>query len=392
MIEMIRGSLRCLLQKKLQLILTVAGIAVGVLSVLLIYSICTAGSGVISGELDALGFDCMTVSSVNKSVKLTEERLQTLRAQPDVAVAAPVMTGTCRVTMREMTGDAVACGVDGSIGSVVNLQYAAGGGFTSGEVEQNEPVCVVGEKLARQYYGRANIVGKTVEVTLSGRTRELRVVGVLAAGGSALEGIAGDYIPAMIYLPYTVFQEMTGRYTLDMIFVRPSARADYSAVGQRIVRLLDASEGESVFRVEDLAAQKEKLNGIFRTVTYVLSAVGTVSLLVSGLGIMTIMLVSVSDRTREIGIRRAVGARSGRILLEFLTESSLISLAGGAVGVAASALLCGLARRLTGYSVAVSLSAAGDALLFSIAVGAVFGVYPAMSAARLKPVDALRHE
>ena len=196
----------------------------------------------------------------------------------------------------------------------------------------------------------------------------------------------------MVYIPYTTLQDLTGRDNLNQIAVRVSEQENVELAETRIVQALERSSGQSGYRTDNLAVQKERLGSLMDIVTLILTAISGISLLVSGLGIMTIMLVSVTERTREIGIKKAIGASRSRILMEFLAEAMIISFLGGAFGILLgyAAVTAGMA--LMGVAPVIDGSTIAFLMLFSMATGVLFGVYPALKASRLRPVDALRME
>ncbi|MBQ3069052.1 MAG: ABC transporter permease, partial [Clostridia bacterium] len=216
------------------------------------------------------------------------------------------------------------------------------------------------------------------------------VVGVTKAGSLLFQNIA-QMIPGMVYIPSPTWWQLTGRTDFDQLAVRLTAKADPAVEAMRIERALSQVSGESGFRAEDLSAQKDKLTGLMDIVTAILTAVSAISLLVSGLSIMTVMMVSVGERTREIGVKKALGATDGRIRREFLAEALLLSFGGGSLGVLLGLLIGQLGLSVSGVTLSVSPSLVW-LVLFAAGIGVAFGVYPAHKAAHLDPVDALRCE
>ena len=197
----------------------------------------------------------------------------------------------------------------------------------------------------------------------------------------------------MVYVPYSTLQHLTGRSRFDQIAVRLTDGTDSTTAQQHVVHTLERLSGRSGgYHAENLAMQKDRLGRIMTMVSLVLTVISGISLLVSGLGIMTIMLVSVTERTREIGVKKALGASRGRIMLEFLAEAIIITLLGSVIGIVLGGAAAGIGLAAFGVPVSVSLGSVLSLIGFCVLIGGVFGVYPAIKAARMPPVEALRAE
>lgn len=392
--ERLTAGVRGLWGRKTQVFLTVCGIAIGVFSVLTISAVGAAGQTVIRRELEKLGFDCITVSPSQKELNiLGPDQLETVAGLAEVAVAAPLSTNLGRAVMRDYSGEVLLCGVDQRAERIIQLELIHGRFFRESDIAAGERLCVVDETLAYAFYRRTNILGKTMTVTVDQGTEEFTVIGVVSGQGNVLKNLAGGYLPSFVYIPYTAHQSLCRSPVIDQLFIKPAPEASPSDAGKKVTALLDAAAGyKNLYRYEDLAVQKERLDRILTGATLALSAIGGISLVVSGLSIMTIMTVSVRDRTREIGIKRAVGARTVHILSEFILEAVLLTLAGSILGIVFSQILSFAAGRLLGMVFPIGLRMISGTLLFSVTIGAVFGVRPARLAARLSPVDALRYE
>ena len=392
--ELLRGAAKSLLGRRSQLSLTVWGIAIGVFSVLVISAVGGAGQNLMDRELEKLGFDCITVSASQSELgALDADALAQVNGLGEVSLAAPLTTSLGRASMREYVGDVLLCGVDQNAGEIIQLELVSGRLLREEDIRQGARCCVVDEKLAYAFYKRTNIVGKEMEVTVDQGTETFTVVGVVSGESSAIKNLVGDYVPSFVYLPYTTLQSLCRKSSIDQFFVRLAPDSDPEAAGQAVTSLLDSLAGyRNLYRYEDLALQKDRLGSILEAATAALSAIGGISLLVSGLSIMTIMTVSVRDRTREIGVKKAVGAKTSQILREFMAEAILLTLAGSALGILVSKALTAAAGLVLGVEFPLGPGAMAATLLFSVVVGAVFGVRPALLASRLSPVEALRHE
>ena len=234
------------------------------------------------------------------------------------------------------------------------------------------------------------MVGKNVTVKLGGVLENFTVVGITRTGSNIFAALT-EMVPGMVYIPYTALQSLTGRETLDQIAVRTAADADPQTVRDRLERTMSRA-ATATYTVENLSSQREKLSGLMDMVVWILTAISAISLVVSGLGIMTIMLVSVSERTHEIGIKKALGASKGRICAEFLAESVVLSAVGTAVGLALGLAAGGAAAVITGIPFTVPWARLLTAAAVTLGIGTAFGVYPSLKAASLPPVDALRSQ
>ena len=209
-----------------------------------------------------------------------------------------------------------------------------------------------------------------------------------------MQNMLGEYVPSFLYLPYTTMQSASGQDHFDRIAVRAAEGEDPDRVGEEIITQLCQTSGrsESMCTVENMAKQKEGLNRIMDLVTLVLSAIAAISLVVAGLGIMTMMLTSVNERTKEIGIKKSIGASEGIILLEFLIEAFTLSLVGSIIGAGVGLGIVLICCAIGGIPMAINWTLTWAVIGFTVLLGVLFGVYPAAIAAKLRPVDALRFE
>ena len=355
--------------------LTVLGIAIGVASVTLVSSIAQYGTSAVGNELESLGLSGLTISAASGSgASLREEELSVISSCGGVDAVTPVLFETGALSTRRYETEALVWGIDTTAGEIISLEVRYGRMFDHADIRARENVCLVDEAFS---------------VLCGGIEQEFEVIGIVKTGSGLLQNMMGSYIPTFVYLPYTTFQECTGKSGFDQIAVKVTDSQTVGETGQAIVSALRRAGGTG-FEANDVAKQRETLDSMLGTVTLVLSAVGAVSLLVASLSIMTVMLVSVSERTREIGVKKSLGATRRVILLEFMFEALLLSLLGCVCGLAAGCLLSLAASAV----VQAPFSLRGDvvllSLVFSMVSGVVFGVYPAALAARLNPVDALR--
>lgn len=379
-------------RKGLRTLLTMLGIAIGVASVVLISTVGTLGTKAVNSELDSLGLNGISVSAQTNAPALDDTDLQMVRNVRQVEQAMPVLTQNGEIQTVDGQQQMMLWGIDAGAKQVLSVEILHGRMFTAADIRGKAAVCLLDEKLAEQLFGRENVVGKTVTLPLGTLCEQYTIVGITRAGSGILQSLAGDMVPLFAYLPYTTMQQAVGSSAIGQIAVKTEQGADVAQVSANISAALQQSRGSDEIKTENLAKQRDKLSNLLQIVTVVLSAIGAISLLVSGLSIMTVMLVSVGERTQEIGVKKAIGAGFFSIFCEFLAEALTICTIGSIIGAAAGLGVGFLAASSMGIQMTIEPRAVAVAILAAVISGVVFGLYPACKAARLKPVDALNCE
>lgn len=365
--------------------LIVSGITVGVLMVTLVCLIGSVGTDLLNAEMVSMGLQGISVTA---SGGLTSDDLATIRSVDGVSAAMPLMTAGGYASLHDHSFSAYIGGIDAGADQVVALETLHGRLLRDGDVASRAAVCMVDEAVALAAYGRSNVIGKTVTVTVGEVSTDLQIVGVAKAGSSLLQNVSG-YLSGLIYLPYTTLQELSGKQTFTEIAVQ--AAGDTADLRERVVRALERG-GAGTYKAEDLAAQRDRLSRVMDTVSLVLTAIAGVSLLVAGTGMLTAMLTAVGERVREIGVKQAIGATARRIRAEFLCGSLLLAAIGGTVGMAMGLGIGAAGLLLAGLSPALPITKLLIIWLGTVLLGGVFGWYPAQKAAALSPATALRNE
>ncbi len=398
-------ALESLTSNKLRSALTVLGIVIGVGAVIAMLAIGRGAQGTITGSISSIGTNLLFVFSggseeVRNPQPLTladAEAMLDPFAAPSLQSVAPVLAGTVEVSFSGESSFTQASGVTPQYEQVNNISMLEGEFITEADILGRSAVVVLGPDLAETLFGsREGVVGETVRI----EGQPFRVIGVTEPKG----GSNFNNPDEQLWVPLTTAQVRLMRRRLDRIDLILAQAISAEAVpqaGEEIAALLRArhrtpigADDFTIFTQQDFLETAETITNVL---TIFLGGIAGISLLVGGIGIMNIMLVSVTERTREIGLRKAVGARKRDILVQFLVESSLLSLAGGLIGIALGWLLALLVGAIATASdaqltPAVSLDAILLATLFSAAVGLFFGLYPAKRAADLEPVEALRYE
>lgn len=396
MFEYMESALRNLGRKRFRSVLTICGIMIGVASVILIGVIGNGAKFAVDQQLDGLGINGIDITAQKSSyddlaATLSQEDLALCKGVDGVAAAMPLIMQEGDAVLRNMQKDALVWGIDSNAERIISLKLTYGRMFSRSQVQEHAKVCLVGNDFAREIYHRDNIVGKDISIYMGDRYETMKVCGVVESDSSLLYNLVGDYIPTFVYLPYTTASDLRGRTGYDEIMVKSTA-ADAGRVGDSITNLLESKHPGKGYIASNMLEQKKKLSGILGIITLLVSAFGAISLVVAGLGIMTVMLVSLNERTREIGIKKALGAPKSAIILEFLLEALSISLIGSMAGVAFGSGVSLLTARLLGLHFGIDFETVLLSCGFAMATGILFGVYPAIKAGGLNPVDALRHD
>ena len=374
-------------------LLTVCGVAVGVFAVTVISGIGSVGTEQVTSAMVTMGINSALVETSDSAgeVTLTEEDVVAFGRLEGVNKAMPLMASASESKLLETSLDCYAWGVDQDAKDIISIEAVHGRLISEGDVEGHSMVCVIDEVLATGSYGRSNIVGKNIRLLLGGGYYEFEIVGVAKSGMTGLQSMMSGIIPDFVYIPYSTMQDVCGKTTFDKIaLLLDGDNADESLTVTLTKKINSIKDSENGLTITNFQSQKGQLNNILSIITTALSLIAGISLVVSGITVMTTMLVSVGERTREIGIKKSIGAKNSDIMLEFLLESVVLTAAGSIAGAAIGLAACGIGCGVMGLAFAVPVRAVAAALTFSVAMGAVFGAYPAMKAAKLNPIEALR--
>lgn len=401
--ESIRVSLRSIRTNKLRAFLTMLGIIIGVSAVIAMVSIGEGAQANVASQINGLGSNLLIVTSGQarqggvslgagsmNTLKLTD--IEALEKNESIAGVAPSVNGRGQLVWKSKNYSTSLEGTNESFPEVRNAYVQQGRFFNHFEVKGQANVAVIGSEIITNLFGDSSInpIGQTIQINKI----PFEVIGVLKSQGSS--GMTNNDDKVIIPIT-TALNRVTGGRNISTIYVSASAadmmtRAQFDLQNTlRIAHNLRPRQDDD-FQIRSQTDILTTAQGVSSVMTALLSGIAAISLVVGGIGIMNIMLVSVTERTREIGIRKAIGAKRSDILRQFLIESVTLSLLGGIVGILVGIGAAFLVGKLASMTIAISFSPVFYAFMSSMIVGVVFGVYPARKAAQLKPIDALRYE
>jgi putative ABC transport system permease protein len=397
-----RIAFKALARNKMRTALTMLGMIIGVAAVIAVVALGTGAQQMIEDQVKTAGTNLITIlagsvntggvrSGAGNSSRLTPEDAQMLRDLPEIQYVAESTGTRVQLIYANQNWSTQVEGTNVDLPAIRSWGLKYGTFFTDEDVKSAAKVAVLGSNVADQLFGEGT---DPTDSQIRVRNQIFRVLGVMESKGAGGGGVNMD---DQIFVPYTtVLKKLTGQTFIQRIYASAASADDVNNASAAITAALrtahQTAPGEDDFTVQtldDIVALRTQTTNTMRDL---LAGVAGVSLVVGGIGIMNIMLVSVTERTREIGLRLAIGARSSDVLLQFLLEAIAISIAGGGIGIVMGYLVSELLRVYQGMATSVPLNAVVMAVLFSAGVGIFFGFYPARKAAGLDPIDALRFE
>ena len=376
-------AVRSTLANKMRSFLTMLGIIIGVVSVVMLMSIAESTTSSITDAISSMGSDLLTVMVTDDDVKLKSDDYMELTQYDAIKGVAPYLAvnGTARSGSEYVSTSGI--GVTAEYQEIADLALQAGRGIQPTDLEWRTNVAVIGTEIAEELFESYDVIGKTFQMS----NRTFTVVGLLEESGTDFTGS----LDARVLIPLTTAQRISDSASVSTCYVQAASSNDVALAQSMTEAFLYAKTGdEDAYSVLNMSALLDTLDSVMSKVSLMLGGIAAISLLVGGIGIMNIMLVSVAERTREIGIRKAIGARRADIMSQFLIEACTLSILGGLIGLGVSALGLRAFGLIANLNVRLEWSAAVGALLFCVLIGVIFGSYPASKASRMTPINALQ--
>ncbi len=404
--ENIRIAIFSIKTNLMRSLLTMLGIIIGVAAVIAIITLGNGGRDYIVGMIKDMGSSVINITINSKEADasdyITAEDIKAIKNLESVSYVSQVSISIGSVSTKFNEGFGLAIGGNADIGNMLSAGMLSGRFFTNEEYETGARVAVLDSVGAKAIFGYSNPVGEKMSFTVNDQTVQVKVIGIMDAAMMSAENMSTDASSLLenaqtmcsIMVPATLTNALngnSGRY--EMCYIMANSDEELEAAGSAALNLLYTRHGnfsKNAYNLVNMATYIDLLDTVINIFTTFIAAVSAISLLVGGIGVMNIMLVTVTERTREIGIRKALGAKTSTILFQFLTESIILCLLGGLIGLILGSVGAFAVAGYMGIPIEMKFSTVAVAVGFSTAIGVFFGIYPARRAAKMQPIDALR--
>ncbi|MDV3428615.1 MAG: ABC transporter permease [Bacillota bacterium] len=382
----IKMALSSIRSNKMRSILTMLGIIIGILSVIVLVGIGQGTTRNIQSQIEGLGTNLITVNIRSyRNKPITDDEITQLKSGGFIKEIAPIVSSNSTVKAGTKSDS---YSVEGSVPAyeeIRNVSIDTGRFISENDITNRYKVAVIGTDIADTIFGTRDVIGKTIQINRNNFT----VVGLLKSAGSSSSGSNDE----KVIIPISTAERLFKTTRISTFYIEASSSDNvtnaYNQLNTFLYQKFGSTDDYNVFNQTDLLST---VSTTTNTLTMMLGGIASISLLVGGIGIMNIMLVSVTERTREIGIRKAIGAKRRNILIQFLIESVVLSVLGGIIGILLGFLVANIVSKFTSIAVSISPTVVLLSFSFAMAVGIIFGMYPANKASKLKPIDALRYE
>jgi len=387
--DCIKFSFKGLLSKKSRFFLTVISIFIGITSIIVISAIGSSGQAAVNNELDGLGLNGISIKAKKQSFD-SEDANDVKEFFKNECYISSVSKETAVISHGNKNYTSVIWGGEEDISDILNLKIIYGRGIRKKDVEENKNVAVIPRNISQKMFGSDDGVGKEILIKTAVKQTSFTVVGI--TDNSELFDMISENIPAFIYVPSTAFQNMYTLYGQSEISVVAKGESDIDSVGERIVEFLEnKNKIKDGYYYENLNAYKKSISDVAGIVTLIVTLIGAVSLIVGGISVMNTMLITVNERKKEIGIKKAIGHTNLSIMAEFLSEALIIVFVSCILGVVSGILISRVITALCKLELVIDYEAIIRAVLFSVIFGIIFGVYPAYKASNTNPVESLNN-
>lgn len=383
--KILKLSLQSIYNNKMRSFLTMLGIIIGVMAVVILVSITEGATSGITDSISSMGSSLITATISDEDVTLSVEDVESLASYRSIDCVAPIVSVSDTVSKGTESGSYTVIGTTADYFTVQDETVQSGRLLADSDIEWDTNVAIIGTDVAEDLFGTWDAVGGTISIG----DKIFKVVGVIEEQGSSLTG-SDD---SSIIIPYTVAERLSGTSGVSSFYVRASSdNMVDSAVNSISNYLLQLTRDEDSYSVNNSSDVLDTMDDVTNTLSILLGGIAAISLVVGGIGIMNIMLVSVSERTREIGIRKAIGAKRRHIMAQFLCEACILSVLGGLIGLLGSFIGIQIYNIVADTSISMSVGVSVGAIIFCALIGIIFGSYPASKASKLQPIEALRAE
>ncbi|HDX9580105.1 TPA: ABC transporter permease [Bacillus pseudomycoides] len=397
LLDSIKIALSSILAHKLRSVLTMLGIIIGVGSIITVVAIGQGGEAMLKSQFAGIGNNVIPLQfqvdiddpysmGIGQRPELTEEDILALKELPEISHVVTTNSGMEPLDINDKKDMVNIIGLDSEYFAVNKIKLTEGRSLNESDVERGNNVVMISTKAKDAFYPKENPVGKIIEV----KGQPLQIIGVYKSDNSFM-GMG----PSEILIPITLWPTLYGKSEIQNISVQVKNVDQMEAAGKKAVGVLNDRKPDDIpgkYEVVNIEKMKESMSKVTNIMTMIIGGIAGISLVVGGIGVMNIMLVSVTERTREIGVRKALGATRGKILLQFLIEAVMLTLLGGLIGIGLGYGGAYIVSKFAKWPPLVSWEVVLGGVLFSMTLGIIFGLIPANKAAKLDPIEALRYE